>query len=345
MQKHYKVIGIDLAKTKFHLAAMDVNQKILLKKAISRKDFFAKVNDLFPGKNTFAFEACGGSHYTAQRLQELGHEVILLKPKDVKPYAKSRQKNDINDAIAICKTACDPDLMHVQPKTKKQQEISYFHKARQNAIQQRIQVSNSLMTSLQEFGYVVECGKSTFGKLCKGHVEQALEMGFITKVIHEEMQTDCEEIEKLFAKEKKLEKEIIRENKRSEAAQLLETIPGIGPINASLLSNKPMALYEKPKDFSASLGLVPKQYSTGGKVQLGSITKQGDRYARTMLIQGARAIIMRTFKPNVPRGALYAFAQKLLKRGKRFNVVCVAVANKLARVAYACITKNAAYTD
>lgn len=341
--KHYKIIGIDLAKTKFHLAAIDVNQKVILKKAISRKNFFEQVTELFPGKNTFAFEACGGSHYTAQRLQELGHEVIMLKPKDVKPYAKSRQKNDINDAISICKTACDPDLMHVRPKTKKQQETAYLHKTRQNAIQQRIQISNSLMTSLQEFGYVVECGKSTFGKSCKDYIQQALTTGFISDAVYEEMQTHCEEIERLFNKEKKLEKQIIRENENSKEAKLLQTIPGIGPINASILSIKPMDLYENPRDFSASLGLVPRQYTTGGKIQLGSITKQGDRYARTMLIQGARAIIMRTFKPNVPQGALYAFANRLMKNGKRFNVVCVAVANKLARVAYACLTKNRAY--
>jgi transposase len=104
-----------------------------------------------------------------------------------------------------------------------------------------------------------------------------------------------------------------------------------------------MEIYKTAKDFAASLGLVPKQNTTGGTIRLGSITKQGDRYARTMLIQGARAVVMRTYKPNVPQDRLYQFAQKLKNMGKPFNVICVAVANKLARIAYACVMKKENY--
>src|SRR5690606_931733 len=113
-------------------------------------------------------------HYVAQRLVASGHRVILLKPKDVKPYAKSRQKNDTNDAVAICKAALDPNLMHVRPKSVVQQEVAYLHKSRQKAIIERIQKSNSLMTSLQEFGYVVTCGKSAFAKQCQKIITHAL---------------------------------------------------------------------------------------------------------------------------------------------------------------------------
>lgn len=339
----YKVVGIDLAKTKLHLAAIDSHHKVVLKKAISRDDFFAQVSVLFPHPQTFAFEACSGSHYTAQRLQSLGHLVVLLKPKDVKAYAKSRQKNDINDAVAICKAACDPELMRVRPKDKGQQEIAYLHKSRQNVIQQRIQRSNSLMTSLFEFGYVAKCGKSAFAKACKEHINLALAEGFITEVVYGQMKVDCEEIVQLMAREKQLDKEIAKSNKACPNAILLETIPGIGPINASVLSNKTMEVYESAKDFAASLGLVPRQHTTGGNIKLGSISKQGDRYARTMLIQAGRAIVMRTFKPNVPQDKVYQFAEKLKTSGKCFNVICVAVANKLARIAYACIKKTIAY--
>jgi transposase len=341
--KNYKVIGIDLAKTKFHLAALDTDQKIVLKKAISRTDFFNQLEKQFPAPQTFAFEACSGSHYTAQRLQALGHEVILLKPKDVKAYARSRQKNDINDAIAICKAALDPNLMRVKPKLKVQQEVCYLHKARQNAIQQRIQRSNSLMNSLQEFGYIAVCGKARFVKEAFSHVADALSQGFITEAVHKEMILDCEEMSRLITREKELEKEIIAKNQGSKEATLLETIPGIGPINASVLGNKSMEGYASAKDFAASLGLVPKQCTTGGIIQLGSITKQGDRYARTMLIQAGRSIVMRTFKPNVPNDRLYQWVEKLKKTGKKFNVICVAVANKLARIAYACATKQTDY--
>jgi transposase len=338
----YKVIGVDLAKTKFHIAAMNFEGEISLKKALSRDEFFEGFAPLLVNQ-TFAFEACAGSHYTAQMLQSMGHEVIMLKTKDVKPYAKTRQKNDINDSIAICKAACDPELMRVMPKTKKQQEISYLHKSRQNVIQQRIQRSNSLMTSLQEFGYIAQCGKSQFAKVCESHIELALEMGDIPFAVYEEMLKDCQEIRELMAREKNLDKAIKQSNKDSKIAQLLDKIPGIGPINASILSNKPMEIYESPRDFAASLGLVPKQSTTGGKIQLGSITKQGDRYARTMLIQAGRALVMRAAKPNVPQDEIYQFIERLKKAGKRFNVICVAVANKLARIAYACATRKVEY--
>lgn len=157
------------------------------------------------------------------------------------------------------------------------------------------------------------------------------------------MLSDCDEIEQLIKREKELDKKIIAGNKQSVKAKLLETIPGIGPINASILSNKPMQTYETSRDFAASLGLVPKQSTTGGNIKLGGITKQGDRYARTMLIQAGRSIVMRLQKANPPKDKLYSWVKELQKTGKKFNVICVAVANKLARIAYACITKGVAY--
>lgn len=300
---------------------------------------------MFGQPQTFAFEACGGCHYVAQKLEEEGHQVIVLKPKDVKPYASSKQKNDINDAIAICKAACDPELMHVRPKTKHQQEVAYLHKSRQNVLQQRIQRSNSIMTSLQEFGFIVSCGKTRFAKTCKDFVQDARERNFIRDTVYDQMMLDCVEIEHLLAREKDLDKAILQMNKHSPEAKLLETISGIGPINASILSNKPMESYSNARDFAASLGLVPKQNTTGGTIRLGSITKQGDRYARTMLIQAGRVILMRTSKPNVPQEPLYQFAQRLKEKGKTFNVACVAIANKLARIAYACCTKHVKYLE
>lgn len=345
---NYRVIGIDLAKSKFHYAAINDENKVVAKAAIHRHDFFSKLSSLFAPNSRFAFEACGGSHYVAQKLQELGHKVEILKPKDVKPHAKTRQKNDINDAIAICKAALDPELMRVRPKTKEEQEITYLHKARQNIIQQRIQRSNSLMTSLLEFGYLVDCGKSKFATNCKSYIGNALEKKSITNSIYNQMILDCVEIEALLKREKNLDKEIVQRNKQSINAQLLETIPGIGPINASILSIKPVGLYKSAKDFSASLGLVPKQNTTGGNIRLGGISKQGDRYSRTMLIQAGRSLVMRSYKPNpitgaLPSGDLYKFIYRLKKKGKHFNKICVAVANKLARIAYACLTQEVAY--
>lgn len=341
--KNYTTIGIDLAKTKLHIAALNDQNKVVLKKAISRKDFIEKLQIMFAPNQTFAFEACGGSHNIGQILTQAGHKVILLKPKDVKAYAKSRQKNDINDAIAICKASLDPDLKHVHLKSKDEQTVSYLHKSRQNVIQQRIQRSNSIMTSLQEFGFVVTCGKAKFAKESKEYVLQAYEEGFITKSVKQEMIKDSAEIEQLLNREKALDIEISTKNKKSPKAILLQKIPGIGPINASILSIKAMDDYQEAKDFAASLGLVPKQNTTGGQIRLGGITKQGDRYARTMLIQAGRSIVMRSYKVNAPKDPIYKLVERLKSKGKKFNVICVAVANKLARIAHACVTQKASY--
>ena len=339
----YKIISIDLAKTKFHLAALDFDHNLVLKKALHRDDVLSYVGNTFPKGSVIAMEACGGCHFWGQNLESLGFHVILLKPKDVKPYAKSKQKNDINDALAICKAALDPELKHVHLKSREQQAIAYLHKARQNTIQQRIQRSNSILTSLMEFGFVVKCPKASFGKQAETYVLQAFQAGDIPRSVFDQMTLDVAEIKNLLTRESLLDKEIRACNEQSEIAKLLETIPGIGPINASILSVQPMSSYTSGREFSASLGLVPKQYTTGGTVKLGGITKQGNRYIRTMLIQGARAIVMRTCKPNVPANSLYNFASKL-KETKGFNVTCVAVANKLARIAHACVLKNQIYS-
>jgi transposase len=217
---NYRVIGIDLAKSKFHYAAVNEQNEVVAKAAIYRHDFFSRLSSLFAPNSRFAFEACGGSHYVAQQLQAQGHKVEILKPKDVKPHAKTRQKNDINDAIAICKAALDPELMRVRPKSKEEQETTYLHKARQNIIQQRIQRSNSLMTSLLEFGYLVDCGKSKFATKCKLYIDDALEKKFITNAIYAQMHLDCTEIEQLLGREKSLDKEIVQRNKQSKNAQL-----------------------------------------------------------------------------------------------------------------------------
>lgn len=341
----YNIIGIDLAKRKFYIVAIDENRKAVLKKSITREDFFSKFIDEFSEPQTFAFEACGGCHYVAQILKEKGHKVIILKAKDIKAYAKVKQKNDSNDALAICKAALDPELMQVHAKSQQEQVVSYIHKSRQNIIQQRIQISNSILSSLQEFGYIVKVGKSRFAKECKNYIEDALEKKYFLIEVYNEMLKDCEEIEKLLKRELELDVQIAQKNKESTIATNLETIPGIGPINASILSNKPMSSYKSAKDFAASLGLVPKQNTTGGNIKLGSITKQGDRYARTMLVQGARTVVMRSHRKDFSKktDSIYKFIERLENKGKGYNVICIAVANKLARIAYSCYINGVSY--
>jgi len=213
---------------------------------------------------------------------------------------------------------------------------------RANTMRQRIQKSNMILSTLLEFGMAVKAAQAAFSKEAAIHIQEAYERGLIDEKVYHILGEEAEMLAAFFAKEKVYERRIKDLNKHNQKAIRLESIPGIGTINASILSIQPMASYESSRDYAASLGLVPKQATTGGKVRLGSITKQGNRYIRTMLIQGGRSIVMRTCKENRPSSPLYLFARKIYER-KGFNVASVAVANKLARIAFACITKQEDY--
>jgi len=338
----YKIIAIDLAKTIFHICAVNAKGERTLQKRLHRDELLSFINATFPKDLIVAMEACAGCHYWGQQLEELGFNVLLLKTKDVQVYAKSRQKNDNNDALAIAKAAMDHELKSVNLKTIAQQTVCFLHKTRGNTIANRVQKSNSIMSSLMEFGVVTPAGKTAFAKNAAGYIQQAFDTQGIPEEVYILLLKEANEIKELFAKEALLDSQIQAQNRLSTRAKLLESIPGIGPVNASILSIQPLESYQTAKDFAASLGLVPKQYTTGGKIQLGGITKQGNRYVRTMLIQGARSIVMRTCKETFPDDAIFVWANKLYLR-KGFNVACVAVANKLARLAYACGTKNKSY--
>jgi transposase len=339
----YKVIGIDLAKTNFHLVALNAEGQKVHSARLHRSEVFLHITKTFTTDTLIAMEACGGCHYWGQLFEKEGYKVILLKPKDVKPYAKARQKNDINDALAIAKAALDPELKHVHIKTKEEQTIAFLHKIRQNVIQQRIALSNGLLTSLLEFGYTPNVGKAAFAKSAASFINEAFTQSYFEEEVLSCLLKDANDIIGLLEKEKTFDQRIKAHVKASYKAKRLLDIPGIGPINASILSIQPIASYETSSDFSASLGLVPRQFTTGGKIQLGSITKQGNRYVRTMLIQGARSIVMRLAKDDCPTDPIYVFAKRL-RETKPYNVVCVAVANKLARVVHALITQEKEYS-
>jgi len=337
-------IGLDLAKKKFHLVGVDASGKKVLSKKLMRSDVLSYFEQYIDKSVEIAMEACGGCNYYAQELSKLGFTKIkLFKPKDVKPYAKSRQKNDFNDSLAIAKSARDPELKLVQPKNKYQQEIMLLHKLRQNCIDERKQKSNSLMSSLLEFGYVTICRKAGFARECINEIELAYSQNYITEKSKNLLIKEAEKIAKLLSEEKEFDKELVKSNKGNEKAIRLQTIPGIGPVNASILSILSVESYDNPRDFAASLGLVPSQHTTGGKVQLGRISKQGNRYARTMLIQGARTIVMQARINPDKNDKLTIFAKSLLAKDKGFNKTAVAVANKIARIAFALTIKQQNY--
>lgn len=339
---NYTIAGIDLAKNIMHICLMNQSGEKIKQFKTKRGDFLSAIASLDPN-TLIAMEACSTSNFWAREISCLGFKVKLIKTKDAKVYAASKQKNDYNDALAVAKAARDPELLSVRPKNRAEQDISLLHKTRQNTIRDRIQKTNSLMSSLAEYGYLSNLSKSQFCRACGCEVEQAYQDHLISQEAYDLLKIDCREIEALCEKEKLLDQLIVRTNKQSPKATKLQNILGIGPINASCLSNAPMQNYQTPRDFAASLGLVPRQNTSGDTIVLGGITKQGERYARTMLIQAGRSIVMRAKNAKEPTDKLLIWAQKKLAEGKHFNLVCVGVANKLARIAYCVVLRGTDY--
>lgn len=344
--RQYKTIGLDLAKRNFHFVVLnEEGAKIESHKCVREKLLPALV-DAVAGETAsviIAMEACGGCHYWARVLKEQGFQVKVLKTIDVKAYAKTRQKNDTNDALAIAKASLDQDLRPICPKSLEEQAVDTLHKHRETTIRNRVRATNALMGYLHEYGYVCAAGKSAFGRQAQEHVCQAYEEGLLPEVVRQLFLKKAQAIQIFLEEEKEIDKQIIELNKQTPKALRLQTIPGIGPINSSILASLPLAFHASARDFSASLGLVPSQQTTGGVIKLGSISKKGNRYVRTMLVQGARCILMGTSKGRGTGDPLVKWAYRLWKR-KGYNIACVALANKLARICYGCIINDEDYT-
>jgi transposase len=338
----YKSVAIDLAKRIFHIVALDQTGKVSLKKKLPRDEVLSFCLSHFKKGQKIAMEACGGCHFWGQELMKLGFEVILLKPSDVKPYCKSRQKNDTNDAIGIAKASLDVELRHVSVKSVESQEMLLLHRIRENTIRARIRKTNSLLSMLHEFGYITSCSSAVLKSSIKAIIDHAHKEGFIRRSTHEVLMEEAEAILALLQKEKDIEKKIAKLASKDERAKLLKTIPGIGLITSSVTSALPIESYSNPREFAASIGLVPSQHSTGGNIVLGNISKKGNRYVRKMLIQGARTILMGESKGRCKGDKMISWAyQKRHQKG--FNTASVALANKLARVMYACVVNQTPY--
>lgn len=330
------LIGLDLAKRNFHIVGVDQRGAKILSLKLTRQ----KLLEFFAGADrsiTVAMEACASCHYWGQVLTGLGYKVIVLKARDVKPYAGARQKNDTHDALAITKAAWDPNLRHVHIKTQAEQDLHLLHHMRETTIWERVRKTNRLMAILLEYGVDPGVSKLKFIQQMRAIVSKVHEDGFLSAFAFELMQPLMADVEALMRQEKAIDQKIVDLNKDSPKAQILMSIPGIGPINASVLSSMAMESYQRPKDFAASLGLVPRQHSTGGRIVLGSITRS--RMMRTLLIQGARCLLMRAIKVDHPTSVLLSRAKELHER-LGFNKASVAIANKLARIAHACATRG-----
>ncbi len=331
-----KRIGIDLAKQVFQLHGVDGQEKVVLRKQLRRTqllDYFKKLPACLIG-----MEACGGAHYWARELQKLGHTVKLMAPQFVKPYVKSN-KNDANDAEAICEAVGRPTMRFVAVKTIAQQDIQALHRIRSEQVKQRTAKVNQIRGLLAEYGIVVGRRVEVLRHALPSLLEDA-ENGLTAdfRVLLEGLRHD---LVRLDERVDELDKNIKTLANNSPAAKRLQQIPGIGPIIATALicAIGDGKQFKRGRDMAAWLGLTPRQHSSGGKERLLGISKRGDAYLRTLLIHGARSVLKVADKKDDPRSR---WLQNLSSRRNK-NIAAVALANKNARIAWALLSKETDY--
>ncbi|MDH3742300.1 MAG: IS110 family transposase [Hyphomicrobiales bacterium] len=329
-------IGLDIAKTVFQIHGIDGSGEPVVRRQLKRRQvlsFFARLPACLVG-----LEACATSHHWARELEKLGHEVRLMPPRYVKPYVK-RNKNDAADAEAICEAVQRPTMRFVPIKTPEQQSVLMIHRTRQLFVRQRTMLINAMRAHMAEFGIVAGIGRNG--------VETLLEL--ITKGVDERLPSAARECLMALAAQLELVKRQILEADRrvrawhrtSKTSKRLEAIPGVGPLVATALvaSIPDPHVFRSGRDLSAWIGLVPKQSSTGGKERLGSISKAGNRYLRQLLVVGALSVIRRAKQLGYTR---HPWLVRLMAR-RSTKVAAIALANKIARIAWAMMARNESY--
>ena len=329
-------IGLDIAKTVFHFYAVNKMGRLVKKKQLRRKQVLAYLAKLEPC--LLAMEACGGAHYWARELKAMGHQVKLIAPQYVKPYVKGN-KNDYNDAEAIAEAAQRPNMRFVPIKSVEQQDIQNFHRQRERIKKERTALVNQVRGLLAEYGVIINKGVKAVRVGLPDILEDA-ENG-LTVLARELFIELLDELRALDERFEQCEQRIQSTNQDNDVCRRLDDILGIGPITASATyaAAGNGQDFTNGRHFSAWLGLVPGQHSTGGKPVLLGISKRGNRYLRTLFIHGARAVLLHSAKKS-DRFSLWA--QALLAR-RGHNKACVAVANKMARMAWVIMAKGETY--
>ena len=319
------LIGIDLGKHSFHVHGQDRQGKTLLRKKFSRPQLIAFLATFHPC--TIVMEACAGAHFIARQLAGFGHEAKLISPQFVRPFVKSN-KNDFIDAEAICEAASRPAMRFVTPKNEAQQTLSALHRVRESLVRERVRASNQIHGFLLEFGIALPVGHAAIKRLPSVLAEQRLPARLVQ--VLERLHAHFKYLDQQIAE---IEKDLARQVTEDDLGQRLMTVPGIGPITASVLAAEvgDGKHYRCGRDFAAAVGLVPRQYSTGGKNKLLGISKRGDKNLRRLLVQCARTYMQRLERQ---RGQLAQWVRSMLTR-RHSNVVACALANKLARMAWA----------
>jgi transposase len=323
-------IGLDLAKNVFHVVCCNEHGKIVKKRQLSRTqvlNYFAQIPPCVVG-----MEACGSSHYWARELQQLGHEPRLIPAQFVKAYLRGN-KNDYNDALAIAEAVVRPEMRFVAIKAIEQQDIQALYRMREQCVKTRTALSNQIRGLLAEYGVTLPRGLKSLRERIPRLLETAdSQLSDFFRVL---LSQGYQQLQQLDEHVQRYTQQLNQLSARDERCQRLQTIPGFGPIVASVFASVVGngSAYRKGRDVSASLGIVPRQYSTGGKDTLLGISKRGNRYLRSLLIHGARAVVSQAGKKNDP---LSRWIQRVEARRGR-NRATVAYANKMARMGWACL--------
>ena len=331
-------IGLDIAKSVFQIHGVDAVGNVIVRRQLKRRyvlPFFRKLPPCLVG-----IEACASSHHWSRELQALGHTVRLMPPAYVKPYVK-RQKNDAADAEAICEAVIRPNMRFVATKTPEQQSCLMLHRTRHLFIRHQTSVINAIRAHLAEFGIVAPVGRNG--------VEQLLDVAAdasdkrLPEAARACLLALGAQLRTLKAQILNFDRKIMAWHRSSEASKRLDEIPGVGPALATALiaSVADPKAFRSGRNFSAWVGLVPKQHSSGGKDKLGSISKQGDRYLRSLFTAGALAVI-RYAKIHGTKHRPWLTA--LLAR-RPTKVAAIALANKIARMAWAMMAKGERYKE
>lgn len=329
------LVGIDLGKNTFHLHGQDRSGRQIFRRKIGRAHLLSFCTDLPPC--IIAMEACGGAHFLARELSTLGHQVKLISPQFVRPFVKNN-KSDFVDAEAICEAASRPSMRFVSPKNESQQSLSALHCVRQSLMQDRIRTGNQIHAFLLEFGISLPRGTGIAKHLQAVLLERRLPAAIMALIcqLHEHFRY-------LQAQIAATEKEMLAQLAADDLAQRLLTIPGIGPITASALAAEmgDGSQFSCSRDFSAWLGLVPRQRSTGGKTTLLGIGKGAGKPLRTLLILCARSYMLQVHKKI---GPLAEWVRAMMLR-RPSNIAACALANKLARIAWAIASRHTHFDE
>ncbi len=329
------MIGVDLAKAVFQLHATSMTGQLRFCKKLSRQSFLKFMAEHPPA--VVVMEACGSAHYWAREMTSLGHEVKLIAPQYVKPFVK-RQKNDAADAEAIVIAAQRPEMRFVEPKSAEQQGRAMLFRARARLVQQRTELVNMLRAFLYELGYVVPQGINNMPRIAALITEPNSDLPEIARI---ECRDLLEQIEAMTVRIATSDRRIKDLAGQADLARRLQTMPGVGPMTALAVEAfaPPMESFKCGRDFAAWLGLVPKQHSSGGKTRHGRVSKAGQSDIRQLLVMGAMSRLNWMGRKSIPETSWLA---RMLARKPRM-LVAIALANKMARMIWAMLTKQEDY--